>query len=101
MLVRQLAQEPSAGAQVLDDRLIRLLYEGAVPRRAAGQPAARVHELNEGQIPGAADPAVVFTEGGSEVDDAGAVRQRDVAVRNDAPALFALMVDGEIEEGLI
>ena len=101
VLVRKLTEEPAPCAQILDDRLIGFLYEHTVPGRSAGQLSLVVYELNEGKPPFLTYPCVVFTEGRSEVNDAGAVGQGDIIIGNDAPCVHALMVHGEIEERLV
>ena len=101
VLKRQRGKEFAALLQRFQDRLVRVLYEHAVPRRAAAQMPGGVDKLQKRKVPNLTDAVVVLAECRRNVDDAGPVGQRDVIVRHHPITLLAAEVHGKVEQRLI
>ncbi len=90
--------------QVVENQLVRVLYEDAVPGGAAAHIAPGIHQLDKGHVVFLAHPGVVLAEGRGVMDDAGAVGGGDVVVGDHvvAPlAGFGAGGPGAGEQGLI
>ena len=70
VLKRQRGKELVALFQRVEDGLVRVFDEHAVPGRAADHVAAGVDQLHKRQFPFLAHARVVFAERGRDVDDA-------------------------------
>ena len=85
-----------------DDALVRFFDERT---REIGdgrlEAAALVHHVDDGQTVLLSDAVVVLAEGGRDVYDARAVRQRDVPVAHDVVRLFAVAALRIREERLV
>ena len=78
--------------EVHEDFRVGVLDEHAGVGSLGFQFTLLVDHLDEGKVIVAADASVVFTESGSDVDDAGTVIHGDVGVAGDEEALLALFV---------
>ena len=94
-------EEKSALVEVNEHILVRILAELARPRGALVHAAGGVDELNERKIVVLADVCVVLTECRCDMDYTGAVRQSDITVAGDVPALFAILRLCAFEQRLI
>ena len=94
-------EEKSALVEVNEHVSVRVLAELARPRGALIHAAGGVDELNERKIVVLADVCVVLTECRRDMDDTGAVRQSNIAVAGDVPALFAVIRLCALEQRLI
>lgn len=81
-------EEKSALVEVNEHILVRILAELARPRGALVHAAGGVDELDERKIVVLADVCVVLTECRCDMDYTGAVRQSNIAVAGDVPALL-------------
>ena len=69
--------------QVFEDHRVRLLDEPARVRSLLRHIALAVHELDEGQVIGASDAAVILTESRCDMYDAGTVGHGDIVIDRD------------------
>ena len=97
MRVRLLGDEQAAGAEVVDDLVVDVLHEPALPARdPVVEGAVGPDRVQHGEALRPADGGVVLAEGRGEVDEARAVVRGDEARRDD-PLTVALQ--GQDVEG--
>ena len=81
--------------QVIQNQRIGVFDKHAGPRGFLCHLALAIHQLNERQAVGTAHAGVVLTERGRDMNHAGTVRQCDVTVAGDEPALLLRLHEGE------
>ena len=104
MLKLQRVKEQKHCAKVVKHHRVGFLYKYAGVRCFGGHIALAVNELNEGKVILLADLRVIFTECGSDMNDAGTVCKSYISVTDDVKSLFALLfadVNGAVEKRLV
>ena len=86
--------------QVVQHHRVGLLHEHARPLGFRHHATLGVHQIDEGNTVLLADPVIVLTKGGGNVNNAGAVFHGNVVIRNDHPCLAAFRLHKAIQ-GLV
>ncbi|WP_343386467.1 hypothetical protein [Candidatus Amarobacter glycogenicus] len=94
MLDRALLEHKTALFEVAFDVPVRLFGELAGARKTFGHDAAKVHRLHEQQAEVLPFGEVLGAERRSNVDDAGAVFERDIVRGDDLPPAVGLGAPG-------